>query len=180
MNKEVKQLLIKLAIIVGVIILSAFVTVAGAAELKYFKPKNGDVSLTSPDFVNWSVDDWYYYGDFASNRAMCDAIDTSLSGRGRYEGGANDQGWAEGSDTLNAARSLGDYEGNHNVMVILNGLGLQTYDSNVSECEWGWPTPPRWIGSKTIKADIVNPTGVSVVNTLLIKLKRTKSDQGRS
>ena len=87
MNKEVKQLLIKLAIIVGVIILSAFVTVAGAAELKYFKPKNGDVSLTSPDFVNWSVDDWYYYEDYATNRSLCCAPGVSLSGSGKYSSG---------------------------------------------------------------------------------------------
>ena len=153
MNKQSKQSLIKLAIVIGVMILSAFLT----SSYAYFGPNNGDVSTNSN--LSISMPRYYTYEDLLTKFYLCANHGSSdgtsaLSGENRYSSGNGERNFEETPETIRAAHDRAGMV----TMGPVNTRGV-TFFQHYGELFWGPPTPEHWIGTEEIKVSYIKPTG---------------------
>ena len=148
MNKQAKQFLLKIAIIVGVLILSAFITTTyGFFKIKVDEYGKGNVAHSS--HIPGGVPDYYYYGNYASQYYLCantHASDgsSSLFSESRYSEGTVDGDELEPTEAdTEAAEGLADAVGMARLTSIFPGMQV----AHADEVYWGPPTPVNFIGS---------------------------------
>ena len=165
MNKQAKQFLLKIAIIVGVLILSAFITTTyGFFKIKVDEYGKGNVAHSS--HIPGGVPDYYYYGNYASQYYLCantHASDgsSSLFSESRYSEGAVDGDELEPTEAdTEAAEGIADAVGMARLTNIFPGMHV----AHADEVYWGPPTPVNFIGTETIKLSYLVPNGGTYVN----------------
>ena len=170
MNKQSKQFFIKLAIVVGVLILSAFIT----SVYGFFTPNHGDVSLTGDR--PGGIPGFYTYDQFKTPSYMCcntGASDGSnqLRGPKTYKDGSAEDAFEEDIESLEARESVSDYFSLAHFSVTTSGtsfgVGGQTiHVSNIdSNLIWETPTPKKFIGTVDIKVGIPDRNRIVLFNS---------------
>ena len=160
MNKELKQSLIKIAIIFGVMLLSAFFTFVNADN---FEPTNGDVTASTNR--EYSVPDYYTYADYITLDFLCcnhgspDGT-SQLRDENGYHYGNGVNGFEETEETKNAQKnkdglsSLADF-----AFQITDSLKVDKVE-NSDKIYWGPPTPINYVGTTKIKLTYLRPYSI--------------------
>lgn len=155
MNRQTKQFLIKLAIIIGVLVLSAFIT----STYGYFIPETGDTSVSAD--LSGGVPSYYTYNDLLNANMLCANThgpngSSSLKSTGGYQTGAAGNAHDEEPSAEAARRSLGRYAGFRNVRLHIPGGGNGSYSvAGVTQSmEWISPNAEGTLGTSEITAKV--------------------------
>jgi len=152
MNKQSKQFIIKLAIIVGVLILSAFIT----STYGYFTPKHGDASVGTD--LPGGKPSYYTYEDLVTVNYLCgntnnpDKTSSSLAGTEGYSVGNYRRNHGLPLVVLDAARSQREYTSHSVANIRIPGgyMGNLHVNGLTASLRWVAPTAPKWIGNRNM------------------------------
>ena len=155
MNKQSKQSLIKIAIVIGVMILSAFLT----SSYAYFAPNHGDVSTSTN--LSRSIPSGHYTVDqlvsiffLCANTNAGDGT-SHLGDEGRYSSGNSVRAFQTPPSTKRAEEARAGMVSMSSYSMTLPGMRI----SGATQVYWGPPTPPQWVGTEEIKLTYLKPTG---------------------
>ncbi len=156
MNKQSKQFIIKLAIIVGVLILSAFIT----STYGYFTPQHGDGSVGAN--LPGGMPGYYTYEDLVTVNYLCgntnnpDKTSASLAGVAGYSNGDYSRNHGLPLVVLEAAHAQSEYTSHTiaNLSVPGGYVGGMQVQGLTYALRWIAPTAPKWIGNRTMTVSI--------------------------